>query len=129
MTNNFWVESQFKAKQCTKFHNGAINMYKGDDYRVIVCNSENTIRTLSVIAHELGHIQSFMHLKHLPAIFQDATNFAIGEAIGGAIYLAMITPQHLSRLRLLSDEFLGSSTTARKNGTSLLGNKVVSMLR
>lgn len=55
----------------------------------------------------MGHIQYYMHAnKQQPPLFQDATNSAFNEAIGDAIFLAMMTPQHLNRLGLLTDEFL-----------------------
>lgn len=39
------------------------------------------------------------------SIFQDA-NAAVQESIGDAIFLAMMTPQHLNRINLLPDKYL-----------------------
>ncbi|XP_055846747.1 angiotensin-converting enzyme-like [Episyrphus balteatus] len=106
MTQKFWDHSKFeKTKNNTKCHGSAGNMFTGDDYRMIVC-AETTLNDFYVIVHEMGHIEYYMHVLNQPPLFQDATNSAFGEAIGDAIFLGIMSPQHLIRLGLLNDKFL-----------------------
>ncbi|XP_055918093.1 angiotensin-converting enzyme-like [Eupeodes corollae] len=109
MTTKFWDHSKFeKANNNTKCHGSAGNMFTADDYRMIVC-AETTLNDFYVIVHEMGHIEYYMHVMNQPPLFQDATNSAFGEAIGDAIFLGIMSPQHLNRLGLLDDKFLAPS--------------------
>ncbi|XP_055378319.1 angiotensin-converting enzyme-like protein Ace3 [Condylostylus longicornis] len=106
VTKTFWNNSIFeKTSNRTKCHGSAGNMFKDDDYRMVICVNRSIYGFYEII-HEMGHIQYYMHLKYQPPLFQDAVNSAVGEAIGDSMFLAMMTPQNLNRLRLIPDNYL-----------------------
>lgn len=106
MTQDFWQQSVFqKSSNISKCHGSAANMFDEGDFRMIVC-ADKTLNDFYVIVHEMGHIEYYMSYVMQPALFQDATTTAIGESIGDAIFTAIMTPQHLSRLGLIEDKFL-----------------------
>lgn len=114
MTDKFWKNSVFgKVENSSKCHGSAANMFVEDDFRMIAC-LEKSVDDLYVVVHELGHIEYFMHLSNLPPIFQDSSNSAIGEAIGDAIFLAFMSPNHLNRLGLIDDLSLKPSKRGEK---------------
>ena len=105
MPDKFWRHSVFqKMDNSTKCHGTAANMFNDDDFRMIVC-SDRSFYDFYVTVHEMGHIHYYMACKNQPAIFQDG-NSALQESIGDMVYLAMMAPQHLNRLRLIDDKFL-----------------------
>jgi peptidyl-dipeptidase A len=111
MTAKFWKNSVFERESnVTKCHGTAANMFKEDDYRMIVC-ADRTLYDFYVIIHEMGHIHYYMASKSQPPAFQEGTNSAFQESIGDMIYLAMMTPQHLNRLRLIDDALLTPSSS------------------
>uniref|UniRef100_A0A336MCD1 Angiotensin-converting enzyme n=1 Tax=Culicoides sonorensis TaxID=179676 RepID=A0A336MCD1_CULSO len=106
MTQDFWDRSVFEqSSNVSKCHGSAANMFEGGDYRMIVC-AENSLNDFYTIVHEMGHIEYYMAYNMQPAIFQDGTSTAFQEAIGDAIFSAVMTPQHLSRLGLIEDKYL-----------------------
>uniref|UniRef100_A0A336KF21 Angiotensin-converting enzyme n=1 Tax=Culicoides sonorensis TaxID=179676 RepID=A0A336KF21_CULSO len=106
MTQDFWDRSVFEqSSNVSKCHGSAANMFEGGDYRMIVC-AENSLNDFYTIVHEMGHIEYYMAYTMQPAIFQDGTTTAFQEAIGDAIFSAVMTPQHLSRLGLIEDKYL-----------------------
>lgn len=110
MTDKFWKNSFFEqSNNLSKCHGSAANMYDGDDFRMIVC-AEQTMDAFYTIVHEMGHIEYYMSYSNQPALFRDASNSAISETIGDVIYLAMMVPQHLSRLGLVDDKELSTQT-------------------
>ncbi|XP_037024274.1 angiotensin-converting enzyme-like [Bradysia coprophila] len=105
MTKSFWEKSLFrKSGSGLKCHGTAANMFTLDDFRMIVC-AELTLEDFYVIVHEMGHIQYYMAYQMQPAIFRDA-NSALQESIGDAIFLGVMTPQHLNRMNILPDKYL-----------------------
>lgn len=55
----------------------------------------------------MGHLHCYLLASEQPQLFQD-THAVIQESIGDAIFMGMMTPQHLNRLHLLSDSLLFS---------------------
>ncbi|KAJ6636732.1 Angiotensin-converting enzyme [Pseudolycoriella hygida] len=105
MTKLFWEKSLFRNRgNGLKCHGTAANMFSVDDFRMIVC-AERTLEDFYVIVHEMGHIQYYMAYQNQPAIFREA-NSAMQESIGDALYLGIMTPQHLNRIKLLPDKYL-----------------------
>lgn len=74
-------------------------------FRMMVC-AKKSIDDFYVIVHEMGHLQYYMSYKKQIPLFQDGTNTAFQESIGDAVFLGVMTPQHLNRLRLVPDQFL-----------------------
>lgn len=85
-------------------HGTAANMYSGNDFRVVVCGYKR-LYDLYVITHEIGHLQQYMLTQNKPAPFQTG-NSVIQETIGDSIFLALMTPMHLNRLKLIDDASL-----------------------
>lgn len=79
-------------------------MYSGNDFRVVVCGYKR-LYDLYVITHEIGHLQQYMLSQNKPAPFQ-AGNSVIQETIGDSLFLAIMTPMHLNRLKLIDDASL-----------------------
>lgn len=106
MTESFWKNSFFqKSSNVSKCHGSAANMFNGDDFRMIVC-AEKSLDDLYVIVHEMGHIEYYMSYSDQTPLFREGVTTAVQEAIGDAVFLAMVTPQHLSRLGLIEDKYL-----------------------
>ncbi|XP_040158831.1 angiotensin-converting enzyme-like [Anopheles arabiensis] len=110
MTDEFWKHSLIgKGVDGGKCHGTAANMYAdgASDYRMIVCpRSEAAAQDFYVTVHEMGHIVYYMEAAKQPTIFSDGTTAAFQEALGDAIYLGAITPQHLVRLGLLDSKHM-----------------------
>ncbi|GJQ76087.1 hypothetical protein Trydic_g1839 [Trypoxylus dichotomus] len=106
MSRKFWKNSIFeKSDNLSLCHGSAANLFSNNDYRLIMC-AKIDMENFYVVHHELGHIQYFMAYENQSAIFQDGANSAIHESIGDAIMNAVMAPQHLHRLGLISDEEL-----------------------
>lgn len=61
----------------------------------------------------MGHLQYFLGFAHSqPPIFQDGHS-ALQEAIGDAVHLGFMVPQHLHRLAVLNDAELMAKRTNR----------------
>ncbi|KAI4458412.1 angiotensin-converting enzyme [Holotrichia oblita] len=77
----------------------AIDIYS-ENYRVKIC-STNTRANFKTVHNMLSHVQSFMLYKDQPVVFRNAPTPALYDAVGGAIALSAITPQHLQALELI----------------------------
>ena len=58
---------------------------------------------VEVVHHEMGHIQYFMQYVDLPLQFRDGANPGFHEAIGDLMAMAVITPEHMYSVGLLSE--------------------------
>uniref|UniRef100_A0A182QPM5 Angiotensin-converting enzyme n=1 Tax=Anopheles farauti TaxID=69004 RepID=A0A182QPM5_9DIPT len=110
MTNDFWNHSLIgKGAAAGKCHGTAANMFADDasDFRMIVCpRTAAAAQDFYVTVHEMGHIVYYMEASKQPTIFSDGASAAFQEALGDAIYLGAVTPQHLVRLRLLDPKHM-----------------------
>ncbi|KAI4458413.1 angiotensin-converting enzyme [Holotrichia oblita] len=79
----------------------AIDIY-GQYHRVKIC-STNTRANFKTVHNMLSHVQSFMLYKDQPVVFRNAPTPALYDAVGGAIALSAITPQHLRALELIEE--------------------------
>ncbi|KAI4458414.1 angiotensin-converting enzyme [Holotrichia oblita] len=79
----------------------AIDIY-GQYHRVKIC-STNTRANFKTVHNMLSHVQSFMLYKDQPVVFRNAPTPALYDAVGGAIALSAITPQHLRELELIEE--------------------------
>lgn len=71
-----------------------------DDYRIKQCTLLN-INQLRTVHHEMGHIQYFMEYATQSPIYREGANPGFHEAIGDLIALAVSTPEHLVKVKLL----------------------------
>lgn len=101
MTPAFWNKSLITENQNVSCHGTAADMFKLDDFRVIICGCKN-LYDFYVVIHEIGHIEQYMMTQTQPAVFR-AGNSIVQETIGDSFFLAMMTPMHLNRLRLIDD--------------------------
>lgn len=61
------------------------------------------MENIYVAVHEMGHLHYFLgYMSGQPPVFQDAHS-ALQEAVGDAVHLGFMAPQHLHRLGLLAD--------------------------
>lgn len=106
MTNEFWNASLIgdDSSNNNNCHGTAADMFSSKDYRIVAC-SVRTLYDFYVIVHEMGHVEQFMLAEKQPATFR-AGNSVIQESIGDAFFLSMMTPMHLSRLNLITDNQL-----------------------
>nr|XP_026483627.1 angiotensin-converting enzyme-like [Vanessa tameamea] len=106
MTDIFWQKSVFSKDNhsLARCHGTAADMFKNDDFRLLYC-SRISFEDFYVIHHEMGHIQYYMAYKNQPGLFRQA-NSALHETIGDTLMYAVMTPQHLHRIRLLNDSEL-----------------------
>nr|CAD7586995.1 unnamed protein product [Timema genevievae] len=72
------------------------------DYRIKMCTHVN-MKDFVTAHHEMGHIQYFLHYRHLPKAFRDGANPGFHEAVGEAIALSVSTPGHLQNLGLVQN--------------------------
>ncbi|XP_075217767.1 angiotensin-converting enzyme-like [Lycorma delicatula] len=100
MTKKFWSHSKFDNSGAC--HGTAANMFAKEDYRIVMC-AENSMEDYYVMHHEMGHVQYYMAYSDQPAVFQDGANSGFQEAVGDAIMLAVMSPNHLRRLNLIDD--------------------------
>ncbi|KAG8230538.1 hypothetical protein J437_LFUL011540, partial [Ladona fulva] len=108
MPSLFWKKSIFTPiSPSTSCHGTAANMFNHSDFRIMIC-AEVSEEDFYMIHHEMGHIQYYMAYKNQPAIFQDGASPAFQEAVGDAIMLAALTPQHLLRIGVLDEWKWGS---------------------
>ncbi|KAF2889682.1 hypothetical protein ILUMI_16491, partial [Ignelater luminosus] len=106
MTEKFWKNSIFEENQNTTIcHGTAANLFSRDDFRMLLC-AKMSMEDFYVIHHEMGHIEYYMAYQDQPYIFQDGANSAFHESIGDAVMHAVMVPQHLYRLGLLTDKNL-----------------------
>lgn len=108
MTNNFWNNSLIGESSNLSCHGTAADMFSPDDFRIIVCGWK-VLYDFYVMTHEIGHVEQYMLAKNQPAAFR-AGNAIVQETIGDAFFLAMMTPMHLNRLRLIDDKKLFPSS-------------------
>ncbi|EFA06546.2 angiotensin-converting enzyme [Tribolium castaneum] len=112
MTQKFWKYSIFEENENTTLcHGTAANLFSRDDFRMLMCGKVS-MDDFYVIHHEMGHIEYYMAYRNQPAIFQDGTTTAVHESIGDAIMHGVMTPQHLHRLSVITDEQLLDNTTS-----------------
>lgn len=104
MTKDFWNKSYISKDSNMSCHGTAANMFKDDDYRVVVCGFKR-LYDMYVITHEMGHVEQYMMAQHKQATFRPG-NTVVQETIGDSIFLAAMTPMHLNRLKLIDDRHL-----------------------
>lgn len=93
-------------------------------FRMIFClqnpSAPATLDDIYVAVHEMGHIQYFLgFMDGQPPVFQDGHS-ALQEAIGDAMHLGFMVPQHLHRLGLVADDELLLSAERRLSDGDLL---------
>ncbi|XP_063904994.1 angiotensin-converting enzyme-like [Zophobas morio] len=111
MTDKFWKFSIFEENENTTLcHGTAADLYSRDDFRMLMCGKVN-MEDFYIIHHEMGHIEYYMAYQEQPAVFQDGTTTAFHESIGDAVMHGVMTPQHLHRLSLLTDNQLIDNNT------------------
>lgn len=112
MTDKFWSNSFFEqSTNLSTCHGSAADMYDEDDFRMIVC-ADKSLDGFYTIVHEMGHIEYYAsYSDQQPPLFRDSASSAVSETIGDVIFLAMMTPQHLSRLGLVDDRYLAAQDT------------------
>lgn len=108
MTKSFWSKSLIDDSRNGSCHGTAADMFFPDDFRMVVCGTKS-FYDFYVIVHEMGHIEQYMLAKKQVPSFREG-NSVIQETVGDAFFLAMMTPMHLNRLRLIDDENLFPST-------------------
>lgn len=94
--------------------------------RMIFClqnpSAPATLDDIYVAVHEMGHIQYFLgYMDGQPPVFQDGHS-AMQEAIGDAMHLGFMAPQHLHRLGLVADDELLLSVDRQKSDGDFLGD-------
>jgi peptidyl-dipeptidase A len=104
MTESFWNKSLIDESRNKSCHGTAADMFYPDDFRMIVCGSKS-FYDFYVMIHEMGHVQQYMLAEKQPPSFRSG-NSVIQETIGDSVFLAMMTPMHLNRLRLIDDDKL-----------------------
>ena len=72
---------------------------------VFVCRIKQctkvTMDHLYTVHHEMGHVEYYLHYKHLPVGFREGANPGFHEAIGDVLALSVSTPKHLKSIGLL----------------------------
>ncbi|KAJ8935485.1 hypothetical protein NQ314_012777, partial [Rhamnusium bicolor] len=81
-------------------HANSWTLCDGNTYLIKMC-AKVAFADLITIHHEMGHIQYYMQYKHQPYIFREGANPGFHEAIGDAIALSVITPDHLKKIYIL----------------------------
>ena len=71
------------------------------DYRIKMCTVKNQDDFIT-IHHEMGHIQYDQQYAHHPIIFRGGANPGFHEAIGDTLALAVSTPKHLLKGKLVT---------------------------
>ncbi|XP_055372268.1 angiotensin-converting enzyme [Condylostylus longicornis] len=105
LPKSFWENSILeKPKDGRELvcHASAWDFYSQDDVRIKQC-TEVTQEQLSVVHHELGHIQYFLQYQHLPHVYRSGANPGFHEAVGDVLALSVSTPKHLEKIGLLKD--------------------------
>ncbi|KAL4707267.1 hypothetical protein ACJJTC_019805 [Scirpophaga incertulas] len=79
------------------------DMCDGKHYRIKWCGEKVTdvVISLSRAARLLGHVQYFMHYRHLPPLYRDGPNPAFHDAISDIVAMQLTSPMHLKRLNLI----------------------------
>lgn len=108
MTNTFWNKRLIGEISHLSCHGTAADMFSPDDFRIIVCGNKS-LYDYYVMIHEVGHIEQYMLAKNQNGVFR-AGNSIVQETVGDAFFLAMMTPMHLNRLRLIEDDKLFPSS-------------------
>ena len=58
---------------------------------------------LVTVHHEMGHIEYYLLYQNQPLEFRTAANSGFHEAVGDAISLSVMIPQHLKSIGLLQE--------------------------
>lgn len=124
LTSTFWNKSLIGETGNESCHGTAADMFKPDDFRMVTCGSKN-LYDFYVIVHELGHIEQYMLAQSQAGIFR-AGNSIVQETVGDAIFLGMMTPMHLNRLRLIDDDKLYPS---KENDFDLQQLMMIAMMK
>ena len=64
------------------------------------------------IHHELGHIQYYIEYQNQSMYFKAGANPAFHEALGDAIALSVVTPEHLHKIGI-TDDIIASRGTRK----------------
>nr|XP_022902835.1 angiotensin-converting enzyme-like protein Ace3 [Onthophagus taurus] len=106
MPESFWNHSIFEQNEnLTICHGTAAFMYRKDDVRMLMCGKVD-MENFYVIHHEIGHLQYYLAYQNQSSIFQSGANSAMHESIGDSIMHGVLSPSHLHRLNLITDEEL-----------------------
>ncbi|ODM92909.1 Angiotensin-converting enzyme [Orchesella cincta] len=73
-----------------------------EDHRISMCTTINQVDFLTIF-HELGHIQYYMSYRNQPYLFRNGANPGFHEAIGDVISLSAVTPRHLAKVGLVTE--------------------------
>jgi len=71
-----------------------------NDFRILMC-TQVRLQDLITVHHEMGHIQYYIQYKDKLLQFRRGANDGFHEAIGDSLALAVSTPTHLEKLKLL----------------------------
>lgn len=108
LPQSFWDKSIIEKPQDGRdliCHASAWDFYKHNDVRIKQC-TRVTQEQLSVVHHELGHIQYFLQYQHLPMVYRTGANPGFHEAVGDVLSLSVSTPKHLEKIGLLKNYVL-----------------------
>nr|CAD7586994.1 unnamed protein product [Timema genevievae] len=84
-------------------HSSAWDFMDRKDFRILQC-SDVSLRSFLTAHHEMGHIENFVLYKDQPPTYREGANPGFDEAIGDVITLSVMTPKHLKKIGLLSDD-------------------------
>lgn len=127
MTKDFWNKSVISDHSNMNCHGTAANMFKENDYRMVVCGYKR-FYDLYVITHEMGHIEQYMMSRDKVPVFQNG-NTVIQETIGDSIFLGLITPMHMNRLKLIDDSKLFPSDQSQSNSFDIRQLLIMALMK
>nr|CAD7409048.1 unnamed protein product [Timema cristinae] len=107
----FWRNSILEKpakRRRVNCHSSAWDFMDRKDFRILQC-SDVSLRSFLTAHHEMGHIENFVLYKDQPPTYREGANPGFDEAIGDVITLSVMSPKHLKKIGLLSDdEHVGS---------------------
>nr|CAD7259646.1 unnamed protein product [Timema shepardi] len=102
----FWRNSILEKpakRRRVNCHSSAWDFMDRKDFRILQC-SDVSLRSFLTAHHEMGHIENFVLYKDQPPTYREGANPGFDEAIGDVITLSVMTPKHLKKIGLLSDD-------------------------
>ncbi|XP_072016666.1 angiotensin-converting enzyme-like [Amphiura filiformis] len=128
MPPEFWNHSMIEKPNDGRdvvCHASAMDFLNQKDFRISMCTDVNQINFIT-IHHEMGHIAYFMQYKDQPVIYRDGANNGFHEAVGDALALSVLTPQHLHTVGLLDE--IANDTQADINYLMSVALEKISLL-
>ncbi|ERE69255.1 angiotensin-converting enzyme-like isoform 1 [Cricetulus griseus] len=103
MPPEFWAESMLEKPTDGRevvCHASAFDFFNRKDFRIKQC-TRVTMEQLSIVHHEMGHVQYYLQYKDLAVPLRRGPNPGFHEAIGDVLALSVSTPAHLYKIGLL----------------------------